>query len=142
MKCNQAGVNIIKKYESLRLFAYYCPAGILTIGYGHTGQDVKSGMQISEHMADLLLIKDLERFEKEISALLKVSVSENQFSALVSFTFNVGSGNLAGSTLLKRLNEGNIHAAANEFEHWNRSKGMPLRGLTKRRMEEKELFLS
>lgn len=142
MKTNPAGISIIKRYESLRLFAYYCPAGILTIGYGHTGQDVKSGMQISEHMAEELLKSDLERFEKEILSLLKVTVSENQFSALVSLVFNIGPGNFSESTLLKYLNKGLIIPAANEFEKWNRSNKKILVGLKKRRQEEKELFLS
>lgn len=142
MKCNQAGVNIIKKYESLKLHAYYCPAHILTIGYGHTGQDVKSGMQISEHMAELLLKNDLERFEKEILALLKVPVTENQFSALVSFTFNVGSGNFAGSSMLKYINQNFMALASLEFDRWTRANGRVLAGLTKRRAEEKQLFLT
>lgn len=150
MKCNKAGVDIIKKYETLSLVAYYCPAKILTIGWGHTGPDVKSGMLISENMANLLLEKDLERFEKEVSSLLKVPVNENQFSALVSFAFNCGSDiddddiaeGLGDSTLLKKLNCGDIIGAAEEFPKWNKCKGKVLNGLTKRRMEEKQLFLS
>jgi lysozyme len=149
MKCNKDGIDIIKRHESLSLVAYYCPAKVLTIGYGHTGPDVKSGMLISENMANKLLEKDLERFEKEVLSLLKVDVSQNQFSALVSFAFNVGSDidvddkaeGLGDSTLLKLLNKGMFNAAAEEFPKWNKAKGKVLNGLKIRRNEEKNLFL-
>jgi lysozyme len=150
VKTNDAGVKLIKKYESLRLFSYQCSAGVWTIGWGHTGPDVKSDMQITEHMAQLLLEKDLQRFEREVSSLLKVPVTENQFSALVSFAFNVGSDidddniaeGLGDSTLLKKLNSGDFAGAADEFPKWNKAKGKILNGLTKRRIEERELFLT
>lgn len=143
MKCNQAGIRIIKKYEALKLMAYYCPAKILTIGWGHTGPDVKSGMQISEHMADLLLEKDLEKFEAGISLLLKRKVTENQFSALVCLVFNIGLEAFQDSTLLLKLNSGApLDHCGTEFLRWNKSKGKVLNGLTKRRQEERDLFLS
>lgn len=150
MKCNQAGISIIKKYESLSLIAYYCPAKILTIGYGHTGPDVKLGMLISENMANLLLEKDLNKFNKEVLSLLKVDVNPNQFSALVSFAFNVGSDidaddkaeGLGDSTLLKKLNSGDFAGSSDEFPKWNKSKGKVLNGLTARRNEERKLFLT
>lgn len=150
MKINQAGINLIKKYEQCRLYSYQCSAGVWTIGWGHTGPDVKSDMQITQQMADLLLEKDLQKFEKEVLSLLKVKVTSNQFSALVSFAFNVGSDidadtiaeGLGDSTLLKKLNAGDVKGAAEEFPKWNKAKGKVLNGLTKRRLEEKELFLS
>lgn len=142
MRCNQAGIRIIKKYESLRLHAYYCPAKVLTIGYGHTGPDVKSGMQISEYMADQLLRHDLDRFEKGITSLLKVKVTENQFSALVSLVFNIGEGAFSGSTLLKKINSGDYAGASEEFQRWNKAGGKILPGLVSRRKEEEILFLT
>ena len=151
MKTNQLGINIIKKYESLSLVAYQCPAKVWTIGYGHTGPDVKPGMLITEKRAEELLKSDLERFEKDVSSLLKVPVNENQFSALVSFAFNVGSDidadkiaeGLGDSTLLFLINNGApIERCANEFPKWNKCKGKVLNGLVKRREDEKKLFLT
>nr|AMP48113.1 phage lysozyme [uncultured bacterium]AMP48137.1 phage lysozyme [uncultured bacterium] len=141
MKCNQAGINIIKKYESLQLFAYYCPAKILTIGYGHTGADVKSGMQISEHMAEELLKSDLIKFEKAVSTHVKVALTSNEFSALVSLVFNIGETAFKNSTLLKRINAKD-HQCAEEFDRWINAGGKPLAGLKRRRSEEKQLFLT
>lgn len=138
---NKKSKTIIKKYESLQLHAYYCPAKVLTIGYGHTGRDVLSGMQISENMAELLLDRDIAICEKGILPLLKVDVTENQFSALVSFVFNVGVTAFKDSTLLKRLNNRDTQCA-DEFDRWIFADGKKLNGLIKRRQEEKELFLS
>lgn len=150
MKCNQAGINIIKKYESLSLVSYLCPAKVWTIGYGHTGPDVKPNMLITEKQAEDLLQKDLEQFEKDVTFLLKVPVNENQFAALVSFAFNVGSDidaddiaeGLGDSTLLKYVNKMDFKKAADEFPKWNKAKGKVLNGLTKRREEERKLFLT
>ena len=106
---------IIKQSEGLRLEAYLCPAGVLTIGYGHTGSDVKEGSRVSREEAENLLTRDLERFEKDILKMVKVGLTQNQFDALVSFTYNVGSGALKTSTLLKKLNAGSYMEAADEF---------------------------
>lgn len=138
---NKAGLEIIKRYEGLRLRAYYCPAKVLTIGYGHTGKDVTSEMVISQNMADLLLAHDCINSEKSILKLVKVKLSENQLSALTSFVFNVGQGNFKESTMLKLINDGKLEKAADEFIKWNKSNGQVLPGLVSRRQSEKDLFL-
>lgn len=147
MKTNRAGIDLIKGSESLRLAAYLCAAGKWTIGYGHTG-DVKPGDRITEHQADVILEHDLERFEREVTALVAgVACNENQFAALVSFAFNVGTPNLTSSTLLRMFRIGNARGAADQFLRWTKARDpktgelRELRGLVTRRHEERELFL-
>lgn len=150
MKTNQAGVNLIKQSEGLRLRAYVCPAGVWTIGYGHTGPDVTAKTVISAAQAEALLVKDLERFERDVLQLLNGHhVTENQFAALVSFSYNVGSDidadtkaeGLGDSTLLKKLLKGDNLGAADEFLKWTHGGGKVLPGLVKRRAAERALFL-
>jgi lysozyme len=141
MITSNKGLDLIKRFEGLELKAYRCPAGIVTIGYGHTGADVKMGDVIIEQKATELLAKDLEIFENYVTKFLKVPVNQNQFDALVSFTYNVGAGNLKSSTLLRKLNTGDYKGASEEFKKWNKGGGKVLAGLTKRRNSEKELFL-
>ena len=140
MKINQSGLNLIKSFEGLRLQAYKCPAGVWTIGYGHTGR-VVPGQIIDPKTAEQLLISDLERFEVGVEQLVDVSLNSNQFSALVSFAFNVGTGALAKSTLLRYLNKGKYYEAALQFSRWTRGGGVILPGLVRRREAEKNLFL-
>lgn len=140
MITNDAGRDIIKRFEGLRLKAYRCPAGVWTIGYGHTG-DVEEGMVITKHQAETILEFDLERFERAV-ARLAPKANHNQFSALVSFAFNVGIGALEKSILLRRFNQGFVHAAADEFRKWTRAGGKVLPGLVKRREAERQLFLT
>lgn len=150
MRTNAAGIALIKHFESLKLEAYYCPAGVLTIGYGHTG-DVKPGDRITEHQADAILDVDLDKFERSVSRLIKTGLNENQFSALVSFCFNLGEAALARSALLRKTNAMDFArfdekgvltgGAAFEFGRWVFSKGRKLRGLVDRRAAETELFL-
>jgi GH24 family phage-related lysozyme (muramidase) len=139
-RINQAGLNLIKQFEGLRLEAYRCPAGVPTIGYGTTA-NVKMGDRINAQKAEELLKRDLQRFERAVSNAVKVPISDNQFSALVCFTYNVGYGALQKSTLLKYLNQGKYQAAAQEFMKWNRGGGRVLPGLTRRRQAEQALFL-
>jgi len=141
MKCNHAGKSIIKSFEGLRLQAYRCPAGIWTIGYGDT-HNVTPGMVITEQEADERLDARLLEFEEAVSGMAPPFITENQFSALVSFAYNVGASALAGSTMLQKLNAGDIEGAAREFPRWNKSGGRVLNGLTRRRNAEKELFLT
>lgn len=141
MKINNKGLELIKKYEGCRLLAYKCPAGVWTIGYGHT-QDVKSGMAITKVDAERLLLQDLKRFEEGVEALVKVPLTSNQFSALVSFAFNCGLAALRSSTLLKKLNVGDLNGAAREILRWDKVNKKPVEGLTKRRKEEQKLFLT
>ena len=107
MKINETGLALIKSFEGLRLKAYKCPAGVWTVGYGHTGGDVKAGMIITEEEAEELLRQDLERFEEGVENLVEVELNENQFCALVSLAYNIGLGNFKRSTLLKLINKGN-----------------------------------
>lgn len=137
----QTGIPLIKRFEGCRLAAYICPAGVLTIGYGHTGADVRRGQVISQVQADTLLARDYARFEIAVRRLVHVAVTDNQLGALVSFAFNVGTGNLQKSTLLRMLNAGDRLGAANQFKRWNRAGGRVLEGLTTRRAAERSLFL-
>lgn len=140
MKTSKKGIELIKNYEGLKLKAYKCPAGVWTIGYGHT-KNVKQGDVITEVQAEILLMYDLIDFENVIKKNVRIPLTQNQFDALVSFCFNVGCGNFLKSTLLKKLIEGKIAEAAKEFLKWNKAGGKELAGLTKRRQEEMELFL-
>lgn len=137
---NKKGLELIQQYEGCQLQAYICPAGILTIGYGHTGPDVTRGQIITSSQADDLLRRDLLKFCQGVADKVKVTVSDNQFAALVCFAFNLGLGSLGGSTLLKLVNRGDFPGASMEFMKWNRSNGKELPGLTRRRNAERELF--
>lgn len=140
MKTNARGIALIKRWESFQPKAYKCPAGVWTIGYGHTG-DVKPGMTVTEHQAEAILGLDLEKFEEGVDGLAKgLALTSNQFSALVSFSFNVGITALANSTLLKKLRKGDLKGAQAEFARWNKAGGKVLKGLTLRRADEAELF--
>jgi lysozyme len=141
MKIGEKGLKLIKRFEGLKLSAYYCPGGILTIGYGHTGKDVFQGQRITVQQAEDLLRKDVERFEKAVERLVTVELSQEQFDALVSFTYNLGEGALAKSTLLKVLNRGEYSKAAVQFDQWNKAGGKVLAGLVARREAEEQLFL-
>ena len=138
---NAAGLDIIRRYESCRLQAYLCPAGVWTIGFGHTGEHVHEGLTITRHQADEVLQSDIDRFESGVAALAPTA-NENQHSALVSFAFNCGTAALARSTLLKRFREGRFYAAAAEFRQWRYARGAVLPGLEKRRAEEAALFVA
>lgn len=140
MNLTEDGISLIKKYEGLRLKAYKCPAGILTIGYGHT-EGVEEGTQITEEEADKMLQKDLEAFCKGVRDAVEVQLTDSQFSALVSFAFNLGVHALKRSSLLRYLNEKAYQLAADEFPKWVYAGGKKLPGLVKRRVEEREMFL-
>lgn len=141
MKTSEKGKALIKKYEGCRLKAYKCPAGVLTIGYGHTN-NVRIDDVITQAEADKLLDIDIVIKEKEVNSVLRVPVTQGQYDALVSFAFNLGIGNLKKSTLLRLVNQGKYKNASNEFSRWVYAGGKVLAGLVKRRNEEKELFLS
>jgi lysozyme len=140
-KTNRAGVELIKHFESCKLTAYQDSVGVWTIGYGHTG-DVSPGTQITQAQADQLLQDDLARFESAVVDAVTVAIDDNQFGALVSFSFNLGARSLQRSTLLKLLLQGDVQGAADQFLVWNRAGGQVLRGLTRRRSAEQALFLS
>ena len=148
MKVSQSGKEMIMKHEGVRLKAYLCTAKVPTIGWGNTVYEnatkVKMGDEITldraKELFDLIIIK----FEKNVlSALKGIVVNQNQFDALVSFTYNVGFGNLNKSTLLKKViaNPNDI-TIRNEFMKWNKAGGKVLNGLTKRRVDEANLYFS
>lgn len=131
---------ITKQFEGCRFEPYVCPAGKLTIGYGHTGADVKEGMRIDQAKADQFLMADLKVAENAVNTMVTVSITQNQFDALCDFVFNCGSGNFKASTLLRMVNEKNFSDAKKEFARWNKGGGKELPGLTARRAAEAALF--
>lgn len=140
MKTSPRGLALIRQFEGLRLLAYKDAVGVPTIGYGTT-RGVKMGMTITKAQAEEMLRQDVERFEPEVQRLVRVPLNQNQWDALLSFTYNLGSANLESSTLLKLLNNGDYRAAADQFPRWNKAKGAVLNGLTTRRAAERALFL-
>ena len=141
MDISQNGINLIKRFEGCRLTAYKCPANVWTIGYGHTGSDVKQGLTITQEQAEKLLKSDLVVHCNNVSKLVKVPLNQNQFDALVSFEYNLGYGNLSRSTLLALINQKKFKEASEEFKKWKYAGVKVLAGLVKRREAEKELFI-
>lgn len=140
-RTNQNGLLLIKSFEGLRLKAYRDAVGIWTIGYGTT-RGVQPNMEITEAQAEAFLQEDLARFEEAINSAVEAPINDNQFAALVSFTYNVGSGALRSSTLLRLLNaKEHVRAIADQFPRWNKAGGRALAGLTRRRNAERALFL-
>lgn len=138
MKIGQAGIDLIKKFEGCKLTAYKCPAGVWTIGYGHTGQDVKPGLTITQAKADKLLKSDLAKFEQHVMLFdSKYNWTQNEFDALVSFAYNVGSINQLTKNMQRTKKQ-----IADAMLQYNKGGGKVLPGLTKRRQEERSLFLT
>jgi lysozyme len=147
METNQKGIDLIKFFEGCKLTAYLCPAGIPTIGYGHTGTDVTQAdvgkKTITKEQAEALLISDLPKYEKGVTNNVKSVINQNQFDALVSFVYNLGEGNFKSSTLLKKINANpNDATIRNEFNKWINSNGKPLSGLVIRRKQEADLYFT
>jgi lysozyme len=136
---------LIKKFEGCKLSAYTCPAGKLTIGFGHVMQ-AHEPQKISMDQAERLLDIDIAIALTKIKKLVKVSLTDNQIQALVSFVFNVGEGNFSCSTMLKKINSKDYAGASREFLRWDKArvngKMQSLPGLTKRRLAEMELWNS
>ena len=147
-KTAQKGIDLIKKYEGFMAKAYLCPAGVPTIGYGNTfypnGVKVKMGdPPITEARASEILLTVLTKYEDAVNRYAQKPINQNQFDALVSFTYNLGMGNLRTSTLLKKLNINPADASiAAEFLKWTRANGVVLAGLKRRRTEEAQLYFS
>lgn len=133
------GIDLIKQFEGLRLESYLCPAGIPTVGWGHT-KNVKLGQKITREQAERYLADDYLEAESQVANCVKVPLKVNQLDALTSFVFNLGIGNLRSSTLLKKLNKADYDGAAQEFDKWVFSGGKKLAGLVKRRAAERKLF--
>lgn len=141
MNITSDGAALIKSFEGCRLIAYKDAVGVLTVGYGHTGPDVKVKLEITQEQADEIFAADLARFAVGVRQLIKVNLTDAQFSAVVSLAYNIGLGNLAGSTLLRFINAGDLKRAADQFPRWNKAGGKPLAGLTRRRAAERAMFL-
>ena len=144
MKASKDAVTLIKHFEGCRLKAYPDPGSKdgspWTIGYGHTGKEVTKGLAWTQAQADAALAGDVARFACDVEKLIKVSVTQGQFDALVSFAYNIGVGALASSTLLRLLSSGSFSGAARQFERWDKQDGRPRLGLSRRRRAERLLF--
>lgn len=146
---NAAGLQLIKDQEGLRLSAYRCKSGKLTIGWGHTGSDVRVGMNITRDTAERLFAQDVQKHASELERFITINVTSNQWGALVSLAFNMGAQKIGRSTLVKLLNAGDVHAAAEQFLEWKYLDSDPGearvmvadKGLLSRRYAERELFL-
>ena len=145
MKLTAEGLALIKEFEGFRARAYKCPAGIWTIGYGHTSNAgppaVHEGMVVSRDVADAILSNDVAVFASGIAKELKVELSGHQFSALVSFAYNVGLGNFRSSSVLRAVNAGDTAAVPRRLQLWIKAGGKVLPGLVRRRAAEAELFV-
>lgn len=148
MKISKNGLDLIKEFEGFSSNPYLCPAGVPTIGYGNTFYEdgtkvtLKDNPITEERASELLEFIANKNFGRFVNITVKVPLNQNQFDSLVSFAYNLGNGNLKQSTLLRKLNSGDYEGTSNEFEKWNKSGGKVLNGLIKRRLAEKELFLS
>ena len=146
MKINAAGLDLIKRWEGLRLTAYQDSVGVWTIGYGHTAEAgppaPKAGMKITEKEAADILARDLGQYERAVTKAVSIMPSANQFAAMVSLCYNIGPTNFAKSSVVRLLNVGQPREAADAFLLWNKAGGKVLKGLTARREDEKKLFLT
>jgi lysozyme len=144
-KAHTLAVEIIKEFEGLRLEAYRDAIGVLTIGYGTThirgGSPIHGGAKISKKMAEEFLSNDMHKFEAGIGQHVLVNLNDNENAALISFTYNLGLGNLYHSHLLTYINHQDFTRAALEFRKWNHAGGKVIDGLTRRRKMEQELFM-
>lgn len=139
MKISKEGLALIKKFEGCKLESYKCAAGVWTIGYGST-KGIKEGMSISQEEADNLLLEDVAVFEDNVLDAVTMPLSQHQFDALVSWTFNLGGANLKASTMLKKLNAGEYEEVPAQMKRWNKAGGKVLQGLIRRREAEALLF--
>lgn len=149
MQVSPVGIALIKRHEGCRLRSYKCPAGIWTVGYGHTGSDVGPRTVITQAEADDLLRQDLHKFENSVTTLCAPAVpNQAEFDAMVSLCYNIGPGNFRKSAVLRYFKRGDKAAAAEAFGSWTKARNPktgrlePLPGLVKRRAEEKQLFLT
>jgi len=138
MHMSQGGLDsLLKKFEGCKLKAYRCPAGVCTIGYGHTSAAgapmVNDGMTITQAQADDILKRDIVKYEIAVMDLVKVPLTQNQFDVLVDFAYNAGVGNLKSSTMLKKVNAGDLDAVPSELMKWTKGGGKVLPGLVRRR---------
>lgn len=136
------GLALVKRFESYSPVAYICPAGYPTIGYGHVVREGEHYTTLDVHQANELLRKDMAIAESAVSRLICVPLTSGQFDALVSFTFNLGSGALQRSTLRRKINREEFEEVPEEFMKWVRAGGRILNGLIARRRAEVDLWLN
>jgi len=139
MKISIEGLSLIKKFEGCELNSYKCAAGVPTIGFGST-HGIEMGMSISKARAEELLLEDISKFEDIVDKAVTVALDQHQFDALVSWTFNLGGGNLNSSTMLKVINAGDYEDVPEQIKRWNKANGKVLEGLIRRREAEALLF--
>jgi lysozyme len=140
MKISDEGLSLIKHFEGCELKAYRCAANVLTIGYGST-KGVTEDMEITQEGAEELLQEEMHEYEGYINDMVKVPLEQHQFDSMVSWVFNLGSGNLSSSTLLKKLNNSEYDEVPEQIKRWNKAGGKVLEGLVRRREAEALLFL-
>ena len=146
MSVSNSGVDIICDFEGKRLVAYDDGVGVWTIGFGTTiypnGIKVKKGDTCTEAQAKSYMAHDLKKFEQAVNGAVNIPLNQNQFDALVSLAYNIGTGAFNKSTLVKKLNAGDIRGAADQFDVWINAGGKRMQGLVKRRAREKALYLA
>ena len=138
------GLHLTEQFEGCKLNAYPDPGtggAPWTIGYGHTGPDVHPGLTITQEQAEELLMQDTQKAAAAVNAKVTGDITQEEFDALVDFVFNVGAGNFAASTLLKKVNAGDFQGASHEFEKWDMAAGKHMAGLLRRRQAEELEFL-
>lgn len=146
MTLSSRGESLIKSFESLALVSYQDSVGVWTIGWGHTGEDVHLGMSCTPETAQMWFEHDVQTAITAVNRLVTATLNQNQFDALVSWTYNLGAGSLKESSMLNIINRGmgnraNVITAANQMLRWNKAGGKVLAGLTRRRQSEADLFL-
>ena len=143
-KISTAGINLICSFEGLKLKAYDDGVGVWTIGFGTTiypnGIKVKKGDTCTEAQAKAYMAHDLKKFESAVNSAVTVLINQNQFDAMVSLAYNIGTSAFKNSTLVKKLNESNYKSAAAQFNVWNKGGGKVMQGLVSRRAVERKLF--
>lgn len=139
MNYSKDGLSLTEGFEGVRLTSYQDQVGVWTIGYGHT-KGVADGMTCDQAQAEQWLLDDVAEAEAAVNHLVHIALSQEEFDALVDFTFNLGIGNFASSTLLKKLNDRDIQGAIDEFVKWDRAGGIEVAGLLRRRQAEAALF--
>jgi len=139
MNISKEGIALIKKFEGCELEAYKCAAGVWTIGYGHT-KDVKEKDSITKEDAESILVHELQQYCNDVDIAVKVDLKQNEFDALVSWTYNLGPTNLNSSTMLRVLNEGKHDDVPTQIKRWNKAGGEVLKGLIRRRNAEALMF--
>jgi len=136
-----AALPVIKEFEGCRLTAYRCPAGVWTIGWGATGDNIVEGLTWTQQQADVRLAVDARQFAIAVRRAVTVALTPNQHGACASLAYNIGAGAFGASTLVKMLNAGDYAGAADQFGRWTKAKGVDLPGLVRRRDAERDLFV-